>query len=394
VIEDDANFAKIIYNFAHSKEFKCLIAGDGPTGIHMATVYQPTAITLDIRLPGIDGWGVLRRLKSDPKTRHIPVHVISVEDNSLDAYKQGALGFLSKPVSFDDLAGVFARIEEFIERQVKSLLIVEDDVNLRHSVRKLLTGSDVEIAETGLGQQALELLRSRRFDCIILDLRLPDINGFDLLRQIHDDETLPKCPVIVYTGRDLSPEDHAQLRTYADSIIVKEAKSPERLLDETALFLHRVTTELERYNALDTTAQKTTPATAPPAADSEAALVGKQVLVVDDDMRNTFALSKLLREKGMIVHGATDGQHALDILSATPEINLILMDIMMPIMDGYETIRRIRAQSQFKNLPILALTAKAMKGDREKCLEAGANDYLPKPVDPERLFSMLRVWLY
>ncbi len=384
VIEDDAKFAKIVYNFAHAKNFKCLIAGDGPTGVHMAAVYQPTAITLDLRLPGIDGWGVLRRLKSDPRTRHIPVHVISVEDACQDAYKQGVLGFLTKPVSPDDLAGVFARIEEFIERQVKNLLIVEDDVNLRHSVGKLLAGSDVEIAEVGLGQQALELLRTRRFDCIILDLRLPDISGFDLLRQIHDDEALPKCPVIVYTGRELSPEDHAQLRDYADSIIVKEAKSPERLLDETALFLHRVSADLAKL-AIQS---------APPSPTNfEAALAGKQVLVVDDDMRNTFALSKLLREKGIVVHVATDGQHALDLLSQTPDIDLVLMDIMMPVLDGYETIRRIRAQSKFKNLPILALTAKAMKGDREKCLDAGANDYLPKPVDPDRLFSMLRVWL-
>jgi len=380
IIEDDAKFARIVYNFARSKGFKGLIAGDGAAGIHMATTYQPAAITLDLRLPQIDGWEVLQRLKSDPRTRHIPIHVISVENTNLDAYKQGVLGFLTKPATPEGLAEVFNRIEEFIERQVKSLLIVEDDVNVRRSLEKLLADSEIEVVEAGQGRQALALIKARRFDCIILDLRLPDTSGLDLLRQIHDDDAIPKCPVIVYTSYDLSPEDHAQLRAYADSIIVKEAKSPERLLDETALFLHRVKANLAKA--------------APQLTEGETALAGKQILVVDDDMRNAYALSKLLREKGITVHLAMNGLHALELLNrGIAAVDLILMDIMMPVMDGFETIRRIRAQSQFKNLPILALTAKAMKGDREKCLDAGANDYLPKPLDPERLFSMLRVWL-
>jgi len=260
--------------------------------------------------------------------------------------------------------------------------LVEDDENLRKSIIKLLEGSDVSIRETGLGQTALDLLVAQHFDCMILDLNLPDMSGFELLSRLDADDRIPKCPVIVYTGKALSEEENRQLLQYADSVIVKGVKSPERLLDETALFLHRVVADMPEDK------QRTIRRL----HDREAALSGKHILIVDDDARNAFALSRLLADKGLQVHIAPNGPKALEILNKTP-IDLVLMDIMLPDMDGYEVTRRIRAQARFHQLPILALTAKAMKGDREKCIAAGANDYLPKPVDADRLFSMLRVWL-
>ncbi len=384
IVEDDLNFAKIVCELARRKAFKCLVAGDGESGLSLVKTYHPDAVLLDLRLPGMSGWMVLRHLKDNPDTRHIPVHIMSVEERVQDAYKRGAMGFLTKPVSVEDLTGTLGKIEQFIDRRVKSLLLVEDDENLRHSVKKLLEGSDVKITEAGTGQQALDALRSTHVDCMILDLSLPDMSGLEVLRGIHDDETVSKCPVIIYTGQELAPEEHQQLLLYADSVIVKEVKSPERLLDETSLFLHRVVADMpaEKQRVI-----KQLP-------DRESVLQGKRVLVVDDDMRNSFALSKLLHEKGIAVQVAPDGRRALELLDKTPDIDLVLMDIMMPVMDGYETIRQIRSQIRFQSLPILALTAKAMKGDREKCLEVGANDYLPKPIDEDRLFSMLRVWLY
>jgi tubulin-specific chaperone A len=261
--------------------------------------------------------------------------------------------------------------------------LVEDDANSRRSIKKLLNGSDVKISEAEKGQQALDLLQTQRFDCMILDLNLPDMSGFEVLNKINANEAIAKCPVIVYTGRDLTPEENVELIKYADRVIVKGVMSPERLVDETALFLHRVVAEMPKDK------QKTIKQL----YNEDGLLKGKKVLIVDDDMRNSFALSKLLSDKGITVKIAQNGQKALDFL-AEESVNLVLMDIMMPVMDGFETTRRIRAQQQFRTLPILALTAKAMKGDREKCLAAGVNDYLPKPVDVDRLFSMLRVWLY
>jgi CheY-like chemotaxis protein len=373
-----------VYDFAHKRDFKCLVAGDGETGLMLARAYVPEAIMLDLHLPRMNGWEVLAALKDSPDTRHIPVHIISVDAETLDAYKRGAMGFLTKPIDSQDLERAFYKIETFIARKIKTLLLVEDEANLRLSIKKLLSGSDVKISETGTGQAALDLLRTQRFDCIILDLSLPDISGFEVLNKMDEEETISKCPVIVYTGRELTLEENLELIKYADSVIVKGVKSPERLLDETALFLHRVVADMSEDKQQ----------TIKRLHDKETSLTGKRILIVDDDARSAFALSKLLAEKGLKVPIAQDGQQALDFLAKTPDVDLILMDVMMPVMDGYETIRRIRAQQQFKTLPILALTAKAMKGDREKCLDAGANDYLPKPIDPERLISMLRVWLY
>ncbi len=383
IVEDDPKFAKIVGDFAHRKGFKCLIAGDGETGLQLVKTRPPNGIILDLKLPRMSGWQVLETLKGNPDTRHIPVHIMSVDDETLDAFKKGAIGYLTKPVSQEDLESTFLKIELFISNEIKSLLLVEDDEKLRFSVKKLLGGSDIKITETSMGRTALELLRSQHFDCMILDLTLPDMSGFELLNKLNDDETIPKCPIIVYTGKALSEAETQELMKYADSVIVKGVKSPERLLDETALFLHRVVADMpeDKQRAIKQL------------YDKETQLSGKKILIVDDDARNSFALSKLLADKGLKVHIAQNGQKALEMLEKN-EVDLVLMDIMMPVMDGYETIKRIRLQPKFRNLPILALTAKAMKGDREKCIAAGASDYLTKPIDPDRLFSMLRVWLY
>jgi CheY-like chemotaxis protein len=384
VIEDDPNFAKIVMDYGHSKGFKCVVAADGESGLTLAKKHTPDAILLDLKLPGMSGWEVLDALKHDSTLRHIPVHILSASEETMDVYKRGALGFLSKPISQEGLESVFEKIGEFISRNIRTLLIVEDDSGLRHSVRQLLGGSDVKISESESGSGAMELLRTNHFDCMILDLSLPDMTGFELLNRINQDETVNKCPVIVYTGKELSEQENEQLLKYANSVIIKGVKSPERLLDETALFLHRVVAEMPEEKQ-DTIRRL---------HDRNAVFKGKHVLVVDDDMRNAFALSRLLSDKGLRVSLARSGSKALEMLDNDDGIDLVLMDIMMPEMDGYETMQRIRAQQRFKNLPILALTAKAMKGDLEKCIEAGANDYMSKPVDVERLFSMLRVWLY
>ena len=384
VIEDDPKFARVVYKRAHGKDFKCLLAADGESGLKLVDLYHPDAILLDLKLPGMSGWQVLDTLKQNPDTRHIPVHILSATEENLEAYKMGAIGFLSKPVSPEGLEDVFEKLESFIARRIKSLLVVEDDDNLRHSVRQLLGGSDVRISEASHGSAALDLLRTGHFDCMILDLNLPDMNGYALLNQINADEALSRCPVIIYTGKALTEEENAELMKYADSVVIKGVKSSERLLDETALFLHRVVADMPEEKR----------STIKRLHHPDAALDDRHILVVDDDMRSAFALSKVLTEKGLKVSIARSGQKALEMLAAAPAVDLVLMDIMMPEMDGYETMRRIRAQARFRTLPILALTAKAMKGDREKCIVAGASDYLSKPVDVDRLFSMLRVWLH
>ena len=383
VIEDDARFAKIVYGFAHKKGFKCVMASSGQAGLELVKTHSPEAVILDLNLPDISGWDVLASLKNEPTTRHIPVHIISAEEEDLEAFRKGAIGYLTKPVSQETLAKSFQTIEEFSAKEIKALLLVEDDANARASIKKLLGGSDVHISEADRGETALELLKIQQFDCMILDLSLPDMSGFEVLAKMNGHKAKARCPVIVYTGQELTAEENTELRQYADSVIVKGVKSPERLLDETALFLHRVVAEMPKDKQQ----------TIKQLYDKDSMLKDRKVLIVDDDVRNSFALSKLLSEKGMQIRIAQDGQKALDLL-AKEEVDLVLMDIMMPVMDGYETMKVIRSQPEYKSLPILALTAKAMKGDREKCLEAGANDYLPKPIDVDRLFSMLRVWLY
>ncbi|OQY32751.1 MAG: histidine kinase [Spirochaetaceae bacterium 4572_59] len=384
IIEDDPRFIQILKDLAQERGFKCLIAEDGETGLHFADFYKPKAIILDIGLPGIDGWTVMERLKKDPELRHIPVHFMSGSDQSLEAMRMGAIGYLIKPVSIEKIENAFSKIERLISRAVRKLLIVEDDDIQRESIRQLIGEGDVLTDSVATGEEAFEKLSSDVFDCMVLDLGLEDMSGFELLEKIRHAECCSQIPVIIYTGRDLTKEEEVKLRKYSESIIIKGVKSPERLLDESALFLHRVESEMspEKRKMLNLT------------HDQNAVFNNKKILLVDDDMRNVFALSSVLEEKNMNVIIAKNGLESLKQLENHSDIQLILMDIMMPEMDGYEAMRKIRKQLKYKKLPIIALTAKAMKGDRNKCIEAGASDYLAKPVNTDKLLSMLKVWLY
>ena len=382
IIEDDPNSAKIMRDFARERGFKCIIAEDGETGLHFADYYSPSAIMLDIGLPGIDGWAVLDRLKSSARLRHIPVHFMSAADATLNAMQKGAVGFLTKPVTLEKVEDTFSKIENVITRPVRKLLVVEDDDLQSRSIQELIGNGDVETTIVPSGKAAYEALTSQSFDCMILDLGLEDMSGFDLLDKIRRDPACVDIPVIVYTGSELTLNEDARLRKYTESIIIKGVRSPERLLEESALFLHRVESDLpkEKQKMLKLVHDKTK------------VLDGKTVLLVDDDMRNVFALTSALEDKNMNVLVARDGEEGVKKATTDDDIDIILMDIMMPKMDGYEAMAKIR--QTHKKLPIIALTAKAMKGDKNKCIEAGANDYLAKPVDTQKLISMLRVWLY
>lgn len=384
IIEDDPKFCKILSNLAHKRGFKCLFAEDGETGLHFADFYKPSAIILDVGLPGMDGWEVMDRLKDSPATRHIPVHFITAADKSLEALKKGAIGYITKPVDMDRMTEVFKRIEDMISRPVKKLLVVEDDEAMRKMIAELIGNGDVEIVTVSKGKEAYNLLKNEGFDCVILDLGLADISGFDLLEKIRKDEDMSHVPVIIYTGKDLSMQETAKLKKYSESIIIKGARSLERLLDETTLFLHRVESNLppEKQEMLRLVHNK------------EELFESKKILIVDDDMRNVFALTSVLEGKGVTVVAGRNGREGIDMLEKNIDIDLVIMDIMMPEMNGYEAMRKIRKQRRFKKLPIIALTAKAMKGDKAKCIDAGASDYLSKPVDTHKLLSLLRVWLY
>ncbi len=384
IIEDDNEFAAILANFFQKNGYESIVASDGETGIKYVIEHQPTAIILDIGLPGVDGWAVLNELKNNPATRHIPVHIMSAFDNTRQGLEKGAVGYLTKPVDTKGLQKAFNRIESVLASNVKELLIVEDNEELRSSILKLMKTNDIHAMAADTGEKAIALLKKQKFDCMILDLGLPDITGFELLDIINTDPVLEKIPVIIFTGRDLSIEETQKLERYSSSIVLKSAASMERLLDETALFMHRV------ENDMPVNHQKMIQNL----RDRESILPGKTVLLVDDDMRNAFALNKFLKSRGMEVMIANNGQKALDILKEDKKPDIVLMDIMMPVMDGYETMKRIRKQKEFKDLPILALTAKAMESDREQCIKCGANDYLSKPVDTSKLLTMLRVWLY
>lgn len=384
VIEDDVNFARVLKKQCHEKGFKFLHAVTGESGLKMAGKYLPDAIMLDIKLPGIDGITVLDRLKDDPKIRHIPVHIMSGLEETIDVYQKGAIGYLQKPIDEEMMDKAFSKLKEIINKDVKDLLIVEDDEIMLKHVIEVIGNEGVKPVGVQTGSKALEMLRQKKFDCIVLDLNLPDMTGFELLRKIEEEEQFEMPPVIIYTGKDLTIEEHNLLKKYAESIIVKGVKSEERLLDETALFLHRVVDRLPRkkQQIISTLHNKT------------GAVEGKKVLLVDDDMRNLFALSKVLDEKGMRIIEAENGKVAIEKLKAEKDIDIILMDIMMPVMDGFEAMREIRRMPEFKSLPIIALTAKAMKDDFEKCIAAGASDYLAKPLDIEKLMSLMSVWLY
>ncbi|MFW6324666.1 MAG: response regulator, partial [Desulfovibrionales bacterium] len=384
IIEDDTEFAKVLMKLCRSKGFKSVVTTTGEEGLILADQVMPTGILLDIRLPGISGWTVLNTLKNNHRTRHIPVHIVSVNEDLQEALDLGAVGFLTKPVAQEDLEKAFGKIESVAEKKVKKLLLVEDNAELRKGICKLLKELEVEVTEAETGEQAFQAVGSDMFDCMILDIGLADMNGFELLRKIENVPDLCVPPVIVYTGKELTRKEANELRKYSETIIVKGARSEERLLDEATLFLHRMVSTLPRSKQrmiLDL-------------HNRDSALKGKKVLIVDDDMRNLFALSKVLTDTGLQVLKAEDGETALEILEENPETDLVFMDIMMPGIDGYKTIERIRGQKRFTRLPIIALTAKAMKEDREKCIEAGANDYLAKPVDVDKMISMMRVWLY
>lgn len=383
VVEDDPRFAKILCDKCHEKGFKCLAAGTGEEGLAMAAKYLPLGIILDIRLPGIDGWAVLTALKEDTRTRHIPVHVASVEEASVESIRKGAIGHVTKPLSREDLEEAFKKLEETAESTTKKVLIVEDDPEMRHRITELISDGDVEVDEAATGREALEAMHARPYACVILDIGLPDMEGTDLLKQLER-EKLELPPIIIHTARDLSQEQQLALREYADSVVLKDVRSTERLLDEVSLFLHRMVSRMpETKRQIIKNLYET-----------DSLLKDKKVLIVDDDMRTLFALSRLLTERGMKTLKAENGEGALRVLDSDPDVDVVLMDIMMPVMDGYETMTRIREQEKFRGLPIIALTAKAMPKDREHCLAAGANDYMTKPLDPDRLISMLRVWLY
>jgi CheY-like chemotaxis protein len=378
-------FAKILIDMAREKGFKALIAVDGEAGLAVAHAYKPDAVTLDIDLPGMDGWTVLDRLKHHPDTRHIPVHIISGVRERQAGLKAGAIAYLEKPVTSEALDESFSRIGQFIDQQVKRLLVVEDDESQRKSMVELIAHEDVEITAVGTADEALRELAAKKYDCMVLDLGLTGpTDGFQLLETVKSDPSMRDLPIIIYTGRDLSQGEETRLRKLAETIIVKDVKSPERLLDETALFLHRVEKKLpeQKRRMLERL------------HNSDAVFAAKRVLIVDDDVRNIFSLTSVLEDHGMVVDFVENGKDALKKLDAAQEYDIVLMDIMMPEMDGFETTRAIRQVERFKSLPIIALTAKAMKGDRERCIAAGASDYITKPVDAEQLLSLMRVWLY
>ena len=383
VIEDDLSFASILLRQANKKGFKCLAAATGEDGLLLASKYKPQAIILDMGLPGVNGEQVLLELKSNPNVRHIPVHIISANEPSLEPIKEGAIQYLMKPIDKIDLEEAFNKIENFVSRKVKNLLIIEDSVISRQAMRLVIGNGDVKCFEAGTGKEALALYQENIIDCIILDLGLPDMSGFDLIHKLEGIKGLIIPPIIIYTGRELTKAENNELQNYAESIIIKGVKSEDRLLDETALFLHRTISNLPQSKQLIINN----------IYDKEAFFHAKKILVADDDMRNVFALSKILKERGMEVLIAENGLIVLEMLAVHSDIDLVLIDIMMPEMDGYEAMKQIRSQIKFKNLPVIALTAKAMKDDKQKCIDAGASDYITKPIDIERLLSLMRVWL-
>ncbi|OUL27987.1 response regulator [Nostoc sp. 106C] len=384
VIEDDVKFARILLEMARQQGFKVLVALDSKQGLTLAQQFKPHAITLDICMPDMDGWMVLDRLKHDSETRHIPVHIFSIDDRQQRGLELGAIAYLQKPVSKEQLTEALIDIKGFIERKVKNLLVIEDDSVQARSIIELIGNGDVQSTAVNTAAAALATLQSKRIDCIVLDLGLPDMSGLELIEQIKKQPNLRRIPIIVYTGKQLSRQEETQLRRLAETIIIKDVRSPERLLDETALFLHRIQANLPQPKRQMLEKLR----------NSDPVLAHKKILIIDDDMRNIFAITSLLEGYQMQVLFAENGRDGIEVLQVNPDINAVLMDVMMPEMDGYETTRAIRQQQQFRSLPIIALTAKAMQGDREKCIEAGASDYITKPVDTEQLLSLLRVWLY
>jgi CheY-like chemotaxis protein len=384
IVEDDPHYARILCDLSHDKGFKVLVASRGSEALALAREYHPTAVSLDVFLPDMLGWTILNHLKQDPATRHIPVQMLTLDEDRHHGLTRGAFSFVTKPTSREELEAALLKIKDFSAPRRKRLLVVEDNPAEQLTIRELLGSDDIEVKSVSSGEEALRIVQEETFDCAVLDLRLPDMTGFEILERFRDMPSLRDLPVVVFTGRELSPEEDAHLHTLARSVVVKGVESPERLLDETSLFLHRVVSDLpkEKQKMLERL------------HSSDDALLGKKVLVVDDDVRNIFALGSVLERRGMTVLTAGTGRQAIELLESTPDVAIALMDIMMPEMDGYETMQVIRQKSALRRLPIIALTAKAMKGDREKCLEAGASEYLAKPVNTEQLLSALRTWLH
>ncbi len=384
IAEDDPHYAPVLCDLSRDRGFKVLVALRGTEALELAREFHPTAVSLDVFLPDMLGWTVLNHLKQEPATRHIPVQMLTLDEDRHHGLARGAFAFVNKPSSPEELNAALSRTKDYSAQRRKRLLIVEDNPAEQLSIRELLGYDDIDVTAAATGAEALELVSKDVFDCVVLDLRLPDMTGFDIMERMSEIPAVADLPVVVFTGKELSPEEDARLHTLARSVVVKGVESPERLLDENALFLHRVVADLppEKQKMLDRLHR------------SDEALLGKTVLVVDDDMRNIFALSSVLERRGMEVLTAGTGREAISMLESTPDIAIVLMDIMMPEMDGYATMQVIRQNPSFRRLPIIALTAKAMKGDREKCLEAGASEYLAKPVNTEQLLSALRMWLH
>jgi HAMP domain-containing protein/CheY-like chemotaxis protein/signal transduction histidine kinase len=384
IVEDDPHYARVLCDLSRDRGFKVLVAPSGAEALALALEHHPTAISLDVFLPDMLGWTVLNHLKQDPRTRHVPVQMLTLDEDRHHGLSRGAFAFVTKPSTTEELEAALTRIREYSQPRRKKLLLVEDNPAEQLSTRELLGHDDIDIDVVDSGSDALNALGRSDYDCVVLDLRLPDMTGFEVLEKVRDSRRLRDLPVVVFTGRELTAEEDAQLHTLARSVVVKDVESPERLLDETALFLHRVIGDLPeaKQKMLDRLHQ------------SDEALAGRQVLVVDDDVRNIFALSSVLERRGMKVLTAGTGREAIATIESTPDLAIVLMDIMMPEMDGYETMQVIRQNQALRRLPIIALTAKAMKGDRERCLEAGASEYLAKPVNTEQLLSALRMWLH
>jgi len=384
VLNQDPALARMAVEVAHGAGFKCLLALRGDIGLALVHEFMPDAVILGMEVPVVEGSAVLDHLKRHPETRHIPVYTISDADVERDVRAAGAVGFLPKPVSQEALAGAFEGLASFLERRKKAVLVVEDSEDEREALIELIGGGDIDMVGVGSREHALKELKKRHFDCMVLDLKLPDGSGFQLLESIKRAKRYRGLPVIVHTGKELTRREETRLKRFAETIVVKDARSPERLLDETSLHLHRVEARLptEKRRMLDQL------------HNADAVFDGKKVLIVDDDVRNVFALASVFEGRGMEVVFAENGKEGLKALETNPDVGLVLMDIMMPEMDGYEATRAMRAMPQFEQLPIVALTAKAMKGDREKSIASGASDYITKPVDVDQLLALMRVWLY
>jgi CheY-like chemotaxis protein len=384
LMSEDPEFARSAVLVAHEQDFKCLLALRGDAGLALVHEFMPEAVVVSRELPQVDGEAVLDHLKRHPETRHIPVYLFAEDDRAHEARRSGAVGFAPKPLSPEQLGQVFQELAEFLDRRTGAVLVVEDDEREREAVMELIGGGDVRVLGAGSPDQALAELDGGAFDCMVLDLGLGDGDGFALLERIKRTKRFRGLPVIVHTGKDLSTKDEARLRRYAQSIVVKDARSPERLLDETSLYLHRAESRMRSEQRRMLEQLRT----------ADEVFDGKKVLIVDDDVRNVFALTSVFERRGMEVVFAENGRDGIDALRENPDIALVLMDIMMPEMDGYEATRAVREMPEFERLPIVALTAKAMKGDREKSIASGASDYITKPVDIDQLLSLMRVWLH